>query len=71
MHTRKKNIVKAIKLILTGVDLYNRNPNFRHKLCKQIYGVLRANNIEMLFTVINDELYVSSYDIKELRRDGN
>jgi HKD family nuclease len=72
MYTRKKNIVKAIKLVLTGIDLSRvTDQYFKFNLCTKIYKILKAKNIKTRFTVIPNKLYVLTYDREEGTLYGN
>jgi hypothetical protein len=58
VYIRKKNITKAIRLSLTGIDVRNLSCNNKIRLAIQIRDILGKFEISEPFTIIPDTLIV-------------
>jgi hypothetical protein len=60
MYNRKKNIVKAIRLCLKGIDVRNLSYENKIRLAVQVRDILIKFKISESFTIIPNELIVKT-----------
>ena len=60
MYNRKKNIVKAIRLCLKGIDVRNLSDTDKIRLAIQIRDIFIKFDIYEPFTIIPNELIVKT-----------
>jgi hypothetical protein len=60
MYNRKKNIVKAIRLCLKGIDVRNLSYENKIRLAVQVRDILIKFKISESFTIISNELIVKT-----------
>ena len=61
MYNRKKNIVKAIRVCLKGIDVRNLSDTDKIRLAIQIRDIFIKFDIYEPFTIIPNELIVRRY----------
>ena len=61
MYTRKKNIIKAIRVCLKGIDVRKLSNEDKIRLAIQIRDILGKFKISEAFTIIPDSLIVRMY----------
>ncbi len=61
MYTRKKNIIKAIRLCLKAIDVRNLRYEEKIRLAVQVRDILIKFKINKPFTIIPNELIVRRY----------
>jgi hypothetical protein len=60
IYNRKKNIVKAIRLCLKGIDVRNLSYENKIRLAVQVRDILIKFKISESFTIISNELIVKT-----------
>jgi hypothetical protein len=60
MYNRKKNIIKAIRLCLKGIDVRNLSYENKIRLAVQVRDILIKFKISESFTIIPNELIVKT-----------
>jgi hypothetical protein len=60
IYNRKKNIVKAIRLCLKGIDVRNLSYENKIRLAVQVRDILIKFKISESFTIIPNELIVKT-----------
>jgi hypothetical protein len=64
MYTRKKNILKAMRLILKYLNPRKLKDNEKIKLAMNVQEILEKFNIDEPFTIIPNELIVKRFGSK-------
>ena len=64
MYTRKKNILKALHLVLKGLNPRELRYNQKIELAMQAQAILERFNIDEPFTIIPNELIVKRFKNK-------